>query len=122
MQRSAALKYRIAEFPFVLYNIPELDDAAKQVFTLKNLLKEFGNTLRNVEQSSSNHFMYYKMRGDKIATADFPDWSPPQKELTMTFAEYLTECEAAENMQDVVVGNQSLYYMTMSAAEVLKNS
>ena len=56
-QRRTALTFRDAELPFVLYNVPEVKSAASQVFTLKNLLKEFGSIPRIVERSANNHFL-----------------------------------------------------------------
>jgi hypothetical protein len=117
-QRRIALAFRNAELPFVLYNVPEVRSAASQVFTLKNLLKEFGSIPRIVERSANNHFMYYSMRNQLQMLAEYPSWSPPQMEMPMTFSKYLRECEEAEKYDNSAAFNRSLHYMTMSAAEV----
>ncbi len=44
-----ALKYRESEVPFMIYNIPELDEASDTVFPIPSLLEKFGSDLLTME-------------------------------------------------------------------------
>ena len=64
-QRKTALKYRDAEMPFIVYNVPQLNKASIGPFGVDQLLENMGDEPRAVEKSSNNRFMYYSVRGMK---------------------------------------------------------
>jgi hypothetical protein len=111
-----AYSFRDADMPFVLYNVPELQRAATQ-FSRLNLLNNFGATTRNVEKSKNNHFMYYKQKDSQHLRKSYPDWTPPQLEVPMTFSKFLQVATEAENTGPQA-GSLSLSYLTINAAEV----
>jgi len=129
-----ALKFRDLELPFVLYNIPELNDAADNVFTVPSLLQKFGSTPLIVEKSVDNHFMYYTTHTPLQSKILYSDWVAPQTELPMTFSKFLrlavsAELEEAGEEKEEERGskgrgkgkhkahNSPLHYLTISAGE-----
>lgn len=116
-QRALAEKYREAELPFVLYNVREVE-AAADVFSISNLLNNFGSVPRIVERSKDNKFMYYTAKNPVGSSLQFPLWKPPQDEIMLTFAKYLKEAEGAERSGDIA-GAAPLSYLTVQAAEGL---
>ena len=116
-QQHLADMYRIAEFPFVLYNVPEILNASA-LFTFPKLKANFGFLPRMVEKSRNNHFMYYRMKSENAIKTKYPMWSPPQIDLPMTFPQFIKEAVLAESVSDFSSNQQSLYYMTINAAEV----
>lgn len=112
-----ALALRDRDLPYILYNVPELDQAAKTEFTLASLVKHFGKVPRIVEKSISNEFLYYTMKNPLIISRNYPEWKPPQQDHFMTFKNFLNEAAIAERAGDIA-GNSSLHYLTISASEV----
>jgi hypothetical protein len=126
IQRKVALNYRNEEIPFIIYNIPELNHAI-DLFTINNLLKNFGSTERIVEQSIDNHFMYYTAKKVLKSKSKFPDWKPPQQDVKMSFSTFLKEAQKADKFVNKMYNSDnqndnmkfpSLYYLTISAGEV----
>lgn len=115
--RLTAQEFRDAELPFILLNVPEIASAA-DVFSIPELLKNFGSMPRMVEKSTNNHFMYFHTKNDARTSKLYPDWEPPQIEVPMTFAKFLREAEAAETFSSENGATRPLHYMTMSASEV----
>lgn len=116
-ERELAYVYRDKEIPYILYNIPELDQAAKETFTLSGLVTHFYDTPRVVEKSKDNEFLYYTGKNLKLLEKRYPDWQEPQEDISMSFQDYLKLIETAESQSDYV-GSVPLYYMTVSAYEV----
>eukprot|EP01038_Epipyxis_sp_PR26KG_P009983 gene9983-13433_t len=119
--RISALDYRNAEIPFVIYNVPELNDAAKNgpFKSTKSILHHISNEPRLIEKSKNNHFMYYKNKNIGNALIKYPDWKPPQTDVLMSMTEYIQEIKKKENVRyhtNSTVDN-SYYYLTISAAE-----
>ena len=70
-----AKAYEAASLPFILYNIPELNDAAVNGgFNSAHLASTYGKSARNVERSNDNHFTYYHKL--KTAWSSYPEWTP----------------------------------------------
>lgn len=111
-QRNNALEFRKNEIPFILYNVDELNKA-EEAFALSNLIKNFGITPRSIEKSKDNHFMYYSLH--KTSNL-FDSWKSPQEDVFITFGEFLSEAEKAENYGNIH-GDKPLHYMTISATE-----
>ena len=109
-----ARKYRVAEMPFIVYNVPELDKGIGKL-SLPQLKSNLGHMPRLVEGSKDNHFMYYS---SKIGEHPLDmSWRPPQMDLPMTFAKFLRLAEEAEKVPHS--GAAPLHYMTIGAGEGL---
>ncbi|GMH65586.1 hypothetical protein TrST_g8428 [Triparma strigata] len=94
--RAAALNYRKAEVPFVVRNIPDVDDTAlrwSDPMYMKNLL---GNSNYKVEESVNNHFMYWRnpAKGAKVKERDGKTWTQPTEMIKMQFDEWLEKAES----------------------------
>lgn len=101
----SALNYRSAEVPFVVYNVPDLDEVVRKWSDLDYIHNKLGNKLYRTETSETNHFMYW--RGGASSFFRGPDgskWKPPTKIISTTFRNWL---ELAVKGQ-----NQSLEYRT----------
>ena len=92
-ERRLALERRNLELPFIVYNIEELDTATA-TWTYSYLDANFGDSLRNVEHSEDNHFLYFAQKKGKIPPAG---WSPPQQVGEMTFREFASKTIAQKN-------------------------
>ena len=115
-----ARAYELASLPFVFYNIPDLDEAANTAFTTSHLLANFGRTARIVERSNDNHFTYFhKYDG---TNSRYPEWTPPQAEITMTLSEFMAYAFEAGKQNLINTANlrarkTPLHYLTISAGE-----
>ena len=122
-QMAVALQYRERELPFVLFNIPELDRASADTFTLEALQRNFGSVPLVVEKSRDNHFMYYTARTSVESKLQYPSWQPPQQELPMTLSRFLRLAVLAEQSPSSSSSSSSasappsLHYLTVSAGE-----
>ncbi|KAJ1442294.1 hypothetical protein B484DRAFT_414835 [Ochromonadaceae sp. CCMP2298] len=116
-QRALALRYRTAELPFVLHNIPALIQTVTPTgeFSLSALQGNLGTKELLVERTvSGNKYMYYSGKGKK-GRPGTPDWTPPQENIKMGFADFLTEVKKANGPDKVTPA--PLYYYTISAGE-----
>lgn len=120
-ERQLAFTYRDLDLPYIIYNIPELDQAAMQDFSISTLRQHLSIIPRMVEKSESQRFMYYVMKNPILTSRRYPEWKAPQADILMTFTKFLGEVEDAENKQTDVVGQMPLHYMTISASEVNDN-
>lgn len=111
-EMNIAQKYREAELPFVLTNIPALDDAIRGPFSLRQLLDRYQSDYLLVEESISDQFTFYRV---KHPSPQYPDWTAPQNNILMRFHEFLEVAEAAETRADL--NNATLYYYIISAKE-----
>jgi hypothetical protein len=81
-----AYQYRIQEIPFIIYNVPALKKTVK-LWTNNYLIKQFGSSSLQVEQSETNHFTYFTMkRGVKKNLFNKDNtWKPPQKKVIIFY-------------------------------------
>jgi hypothetical protein len=85
--------YRSHEVPFIVYNIPEVDEVVKKWNDLDQLRKILGNNKYRTEISKSNHFMYW--HNGKTAGADGVKdkygklWTPPTEISEVGFEDWL---------------------------------
>lgn len=89
VERSYAEKFRDAEVPFKVYNVPNVDEVRRKWSEpyLKNVMKK---SLR-IETSKDNHFMYFK------EGRHHPEgWDPPQKLGTMGFSDWYRAAQEAD--------------------------
>jgi hypothetical protein len=118
-ERKLAFSLRSLDLPFILFNIPELDKAASDVFNYKNLLDQFGKEPRIVERSETNEFLYFSAKNPSAIKSRFTDWKPPQEDISMTFQQFAYEAEKEEEFQrDGISGDSPLYYLIVNAGEV----
>lgn len=114
-----AVALRNLEQPFILYDVKQIDIAAKNYFSIQNLIKQFGRQSLRIEQSSTTEFLYYKPPNMNHLRKSNPlkDWKPPQTEILMNIKQYLKLVEEAESLGNVIESNTTLYYFTLSAGE-----
>lgn len=118
-ERKLAHILRDIAVPYVLYNIPDLDAAARGTFNIDSLLDKFGHHPRVIEQSMTNEFTYYTVKNIALTRRRFPDWRPPQRDVSMTFKQFVSEVANAEKVQkNDISGSESLFYMIVGANEV----
>jgi hypothetical protein len=106
IERNIAQVYRDAEVPFKLYNVPEFDQTValwSDGYLIKNL--DNGHTA-HVEQSKSNHFMFWNMRGLKDKT-----FVPPTNVVNLSFKEWLLKAHEADAQK---LSNASTHYYFMT--------
>ena len=103
-QRAMAEKYRNAELPFKVYNVPDIDQVS-ELWSLSYLKKKMKTKLR-VERSEDNHFMYFKVG------RHHPDgWEPPQTVTTSSFDQWLEKAMRADKEQ--WDSEQEHFYLTI---------
>ena len=101
-QAQQALNYRLAEVPFIAYNIPELDKAVKKWNDFDYLSDHLGHKKYRTETSKNNHFMYW--RKALAGSADFlqsnkgKEWSEPTTVANMKFHDWLEMAVKGQNM------------------------
>jgi hypothetical protein len=116
VQRALALQYREAELPFISYNIPELDRAILETFSLENLQKRFEHETIDVEAVASNNYLFYHGKESKIRNN--PGWKAPQTDLEMKFEDFLEKMVETERRPDFVNSSLPTWYFTLAAKEV----
>ncbi|EDQ91813.1 uncharacterized protein MONBRDRAFT_31253 [Monosiga brevicollis MX1] len=92
-QRARAETLRINEVPFMLYNVPEINDARDKWAKDEYLKQRFGKTPLRITTSTSNHFMYFNRNSAKRAK----DYDRPTGEETLLFDQWLERAYKAEN-------------------------
>jgi hypothetical protein len=120
-ERGIAYVMRDLDLPYIVYNLPSLNNAATNSFTLSNLIQKFGSMPRVVEKSRSEEFLYYTLRNPLAVARKFPSWSAPQQDLIMSFSQFLYEANLAEQQSIDESKGKGLYYLIISAAEVRIN-
>jgi len=107
--------FRKQEIPFILTNVPDMLEA-ESAFELKKLLHHFGSTLRMVEKSQSNYFIYYSVRNLFRILWRYPSWHAPQLDVPMTFSTFLHHALDAEKAGSMA-GDRPLHYFNINAGE-----
>jgi hypothetical protein len=83
-EREIAGRYRDAEVPFKLYNVPEVD-VITQKWTDDYLTGIFEKEAHRVEVADANHFMFWTHGSMKNID---PKWKPPTETIKMSFTEW----------------------------------
>lgn len=107
----AAVKFRDAELPFKVFNVPEFDLIADK-WSDDYLISQFSNKIesRRVEKSRSNHFMYWNAN----QRAHVKDYMPPTEIVdNMQFESWLRMAQHADTAK---VKNETVHYYFMSNA------
>jgi len=111
----AAYAYRQAEVPFVVFNIPEVDEVVRKWSNLDYLVQRLGSrTKYRTETSKNNHFMYWRggSHGGFLRNPDGSKWSPPTGLASLTFEEWL---ETSVKGQNVSLENRVHQYFRVSS-------
>lgn len=108
-ERERAIEFRNAEFPFKLYNVSELDDVSN-LWTDEYLTRQIkGKDSYHVEQSDTNHFMYWN--GNFFNLRHF---EPPTTIIhDMNFKKWLRLAKAAD---ENAISNSSTHFYFMTNA------
>jgi hypothetical protein len=108
-----AYNYREAELPFVVYNVPQVDEVVKKWSNIDYLHKKLGKKSYRTETSKDNHFMYWHGGGGKnLRGKDGKKWEPPTQVVSKTFEEWL---ELAVKGQNKTLENRIHQYFRVSS-------
>ena len=113
VERGYAEKFREAELPFKLYDVPEFT-AASQLWDDTYLENQFHGDIhgKHVEKSKNNHFMYWTGHRRSYGNGD---WKPPTEFIdTMKFDAWLA---IAKHADEEKVRNETVHYYFMSNAQ-----
>jgi hypothetical protein len=104
-ERAMAEKYRNAEVPFKLYDIPELDRVRRR-WDESYLTRAMRFEWPRVEESTDNHFMFFIEKA-------FPHWKPPQRVTTMSFTHWSHLAHEADILS--LPSNASHFYYVLGS-------
>lgn len=106
-EREIAARFRDAEIPFKVYNVPEIDSVSNKWNDeyLLDVLAE-GRGGGHVEESKTNHFMYWK-----IGNRDIRNYKPPTDVIDMKFNEWLPIAKKADEVK-LTNASHHFYFMT----------
>ena len=110
-EMTAAIKFRDAELPFKIFNVPEFDSVVEK-WSDDYLISQFHNPIesRRVEKSRSNHFMYWNAN----QRLNIKNFKPPTEIVdNMEFESWL---RMAQHADTVKVKNETVHYYFMSNA------
>jgi Cupin-like domain len=93
----AAYMYRKAEVPFIVYNIPAVDEIVKKWNDIDYLQKKLGKKTYRTETSKDNHFMYWRSGGSFLRGKDGKKWKPPTGLESVTFEDWLELAVKGQN-------------------------
>ena len=114
-QLQQAYAYRLAEKPFIAYNIPEVDEVVRKWNDLEYLHKKLGNKKYRTEVSADNHFMYWKKpRGNFLRSDKGKLWKQPTDVKDVRFADWIAS--AAENQNKSLSQRDHQYFRVSSDA------
>ncbi len=107
IERDIAFKFRDAEIPFKVYNVPEFE-AAKLKWNDEYLSSQLrGRFSSHVEESTSNHFMFWKSKGS------IKGYKPPTSIVQMSFDEWVKKAHHAD---DTKLSSDSIHHYFMTNA------
>lgn len=106
------LTYRDAEVPFVVYNMPQVNEIVKKWNNLDYLSNRVGpDTKYNAETSKDNHFMYWNGNGRGM----FRNWKPPTGSVSTTFSDWLHKAVIGQNVS--LESREHQYFRVSSASD-----
>jgi hypothetical protein len=94
-QLALAFEYRNAELPFIVYNVPEIDEVVKKWSDMDYLHSKLGSRKYRSETSKDNHFMYWNGRANE-ATAK--NWKEPTQFVSTSFEDFIETAIKGQNM------------------------
>ena len=112
-QLHQAHKYRSAEVPFVMYNIPKVDEVVKKWNNMDYLSKTLGKKFYRTESSANNHFMYWRNAPNAfLRTEKGKTWKPPTDIVSLQFEQWL---ELAVKGQNISLEDRNHKYFRVSS-------
>lgn len=102
-QYDVAERYREAEKPFIVYNVPAVDNLVKKWSNVDYINKLLQGKRYHSETSTSNHFMYFRGGKGKIVKSfngTSVAWTPPTKSVKITFEDWLKVAVKGQNMDN----------------------
>lgn len=108
---SIANAYRKAEVPFIVYNIPEVDEVVKKWNSVDYLQKQLGKKTYRTETSKDNHFMYWHA-GLPFKLPSGKKWEAPTGLVQITFEKWL---ETAVKGQNKTLDDRTHQYFRVSS-------
>jgi hypothetical protein len=108
-EREIAARFRDAEVPFKLYNVPEVD-AITDKWSDSYLTEVFQRESHRVEVAEANHFMFWSHNSMKGID---PNWKPPTETIKMSFPEWRKI--AADADKNKLPNNTKHYYFHANA-------
>ena len=121
LERDTAAAYRRAEVPFIVYNVPEVDEVVRKWSNLDYLSERLGTSPYRSEVSHSNHFMYWNsLQNPQGATvfhknSDGSVWHAPTSHASYTFEEWLHLAVSGYNKN--VTNRDNIYFRVSSAGD-----
>ena len=95
-ERDTAFAYRDAEVPFIVYNVPSVDETVEKWADVQYLQGRLKRRQYRTEQSKNNHFMFWN--GKKKGRSAFDKaFEEPTKIIKMTFDEWISHALRAES-------------------------
>jgi hypothetical protein len=113
IERSYAEKFRNAEVPFKVYNVPDVEEVRRKWST--SYLKKVMKPSLRVEKSKDNHFMYFKDGRHNPA-----GWEPPQQIGSMGFMEWYKKAQEADLQK--LNHTESHIYLTIGSSNLYENT
>ena len=100
--RNQAEVYRKKEKPFIVRNIPELDDTVLRWNDQDYVKNMFGETLYRAEYSLNNHFMYWRKaeRNFLSSLGAGEKYVEPTELISMTYSEWYDKATTRTNTPD----------------------
>lgn len=97
-QMQSAMNYRAVELPFIMYNMPEVDEVVKKWNNLDYLSKLLGTKTYRTEVSESNHFMYWHGgASSNLRDGNGKRWKPPTSVISTRFEDWLELAVKGQN-------------------------
>ena len=76
-QLAQAYTYRSAELPFIVYNVPEVDNVVRKWSDVDYIHQKLGSKNYRTEASKTNHFMYWSNASPNFLRGMNKKWTPP---------------------------------------------
>ena len=97
-----AMNYRQADKPFVVYNVPSLEEVVERWSDLDYLDGRLQGRKYRSETSKDNHFMYWRRvvgAGERFRDRQGRAWTQPTHEEDYTFEEFLKVAVSGHNVE-----------------------
>ncbi len=112
-QLKYSYNYRSKEVPFVMRNIPELDEVVHRWSSVDYISKMLGGKSFRTETSNDNHFMYWNGGSRSFLRSKSGEgWKPPTTAIRETFDDWL---KLAVRGQNTSLANRVHHYFRVSS-------
>jgi hypothetical protein len=108
-----AFAYRAAERPFLVYNIPEVDEVTKKWSSIEYLKGRLGKTKYRAETAKTNHFMYWThAKQSWLGTEEAKGWQEPTEVISTRFQDWIHLAQTEHN--ESLVNREHQYFRVSS--------